>query len=66
MKILLVYPQCPDSFWSFKHALKFISKKAAVPPLGLLTVSALLPVDWEKKLVDLNVTELRSGDIALG
>jgi radical SAM superfamily enzyme YgiQ (UPF0313 family) len=63
MKILLVYPQCPDSFWSFKHALKFISKKAAVPPLGLLTVSALLPPAWEKKLVDLNVTELKTGDL---
>ncbi len=43
MKILLIYPQCPDSFWSFKHALKFISKKAAVPPLGIITVSAMLP-----------------------
>jgi radical SAM superfamily enzyme YgiQ (UPF0313 family) len=63
MKILLVYPQCPDSFWSFKHALKFISKKAAIPPLGLLTVSALLPAAWEKKLVDLNVAELKLSNI---
>ena len=63
MKILLVYPQCPDSFWSFKHALKFISKKAAVPPLGLITVSAMLPTTWQKKLVDMNVTALRVSDI---
>jgi len=63
MKILLVYPQCPDSFWSFKHALKFISKKAAVPPLGLITVSAMLPSTWQKKLVDMNISTLRTSDI---
>ena len=63
MNILLVYPKCPDSFWSFNHALKFISKKAAVPPLGLITVSAMLPSTWEKKLVDMNVTALNTSDI---
>ena len=63
MKILLVYPQYPDTFWSFKHALKFISKKAPFPPLGLLTVAAMLPGDWEKKLVDMNVTALTDEDI---
>ena len=63
MKILLIYPQYPDSFWSFRHALKFISKKAAMPPLGLITVSAMLPEGWQKKLVDMNVTTLRISDI---
>lgn len=63
MKILLVYPQYPDTFWSFKHALKFVSKKAAFPPLGLLTVAAMLPGQWEKKLVDMNVTRLTDGDV---
>jgi radical SAM superfamily enzyme YgiQ (UPF0313 family) len=63
MKVLLVYPQYPDSFWSFKHALRFISKKAAVPPLGLITVSAMLPSNWQKKLVDMNVTQLKTVDI---
>ena len=63
MKILFVYPQYPDTFWSFKHALKFVSKKAAFPPLGLLTVAAMLPVGWEKKLVDMNVAKLTDGDI---
>lgn len=63
MKILLLYPVCPDSYWSFKYALKFIFKKAAIPPLGLITVSAMLPSDWEKKLIDLNVTKLTDGDI---
>ena len=60
MNILFVYPQYPDSFWSFKHALKFISKEAAVPPLGLITVSAMLPAAWNKKLVDMNVSTLNS------
>lgn len=63
MNVLLVYPVCPDSFWSFKHALKFISKKAAVPPLGLITVSAMLPAQWNKKLVDMNVSTLINADI---
>ncbi len=63
MKILLVYPQYPDTFWSFKHALKIISKKAAHPPLGLLTVAAMLPDEWEKKLVDMNVTSLTDKDL---
>jgi radical SAM superfamily enzyme YgiQ (UPF0313 family) len=63
MKILLVYPRYPDTFWSFKHALKFVSKKAAFPPLGLLTVAAMLPEEWEKKLVDINVTSLTDSDI---
>ncbi len=63
MKILLVYPSYPDTFWSFKHALKFISKKASFPPLGLLTVAAMLPAEWEIKLVDMNVTTLTDEDI---
>jgi radical SAM superfamily enzyme YgiQ (UPF0313 family) len=63
MKILLVYPRCPDTFWSFRHALKFISKKAGSPPLGLLTVAALLPRAWDKRLVDMNVRELNDDDI---
>lgn len=58
MKVLLVYPEIPATFWSFKDALNFISKKSAEPPLGLLTVAALLPEEWEKKLIDINVTKL--------
>jgi radical SAM superfamily enzyme YgiQ (UPF0313 family) len=63
MKVVLVYPRCPDTFWSFKYALKFISKKAASPPLGLLTVAAMLPKDWEKKLIDMNVANLKDKDL---
>lgn len=62
-KILLVYPEFPDTFWSFKHALKFVQKKAGAPPLGLLTVAAMLPSEWEKRLVDLNVTNLTDQDL---
>ena len=63
MNILLVYPMYPDTFWSFKHALKFVSKKASFPPLGLLTVAAMLPEDWNKKLIDMNATKLEDKDI---
>lgn len=63
MKVLLVYPRYPDTFWSFRHALKFVSRKAAYPPLGLLTIAAMLPEMWQKKLVDLNVTALSDRDI---
>jgi radical SAM superfamily enzyme YgiQ (UPF0313 family) len=63
MNILLVYPEFPDTFWSFKHALKFVLKKASSPPLGLITVAAMLPENWAKKLIDLNVEELKDADI---
>jgi radical SAM superfamily enzyme YgiQ (UPF0313 family) len=63
LKALLIYPECPDTFWSFKHALKFIRKKAAYPPLGLLTVAALLPKDWSLRLIDVNVRKLTEKDL---
>ncbi len=63
MKVLLVCPEFPDTFWSFKHALPFMGKRSAYPPLGLLTVSALLPASWEKRLVDSNVQRLKDSDL---
>ena len=63
MKVLLIYPEFPDTFWSFKHALQFIRKRASLPPLGLLTVAAMLPSDWEKRLIDLNVCKLTERDL---
>ena len=63
MNILLVYPQYPVTFWSFKYALKFIAKKASLPPLGLMTVAAMLPPQWEQRLVDLNTAKLTDADL---
>jgi radical SAM superfamily enzyme YgiQ (UPF0313 family) len=63
MKILLVYPEHPKTYWSFSYALKFIAKKANFPPLGLLTVAAMLPAEWEKKLVDMTVATLKDQDL---
>jgi radical SAM superfamily enzyme YgiQ (UPF0313 family) len=63
MKVLLVYPEFPDTYWSFRHALKFEGRRSAFPPLGLLTVSAMLPEKWERRLVDMNVGRLKDSDI---
>ena len=63
MKVLLINPEFPDTYWSFRHALPFEGKRCAFPPLGLLTVSALLPDSWERRLVDLNVRKLSTADI---
>ena len=63
MKILLVYPRYPDTFWSFKHVLKFTSRKALNTPLGPLTVAAMLPAEWEKRFIDMNITKLADEDI---
>ncbi|MDZ7837465.1 MAG: radical SAM protein [Actinomycetota bacterium] len=62
-KILMVYPKYDETFWSFKKVLKIINKESAFPPLGLLTVSAMLPADWEKKILDLNFENLTEQDI---
>ncbi|MBE7501964.1 MAG: B12-binding domain-containing radical SAM protein [Verrucomicrobiales bacterium] len=64
MRILLVYPPTPDTFWSFKHVLRLVAKRSAFPPLGLLTVAAMLPPEWELRLVDMNVSRLRDPDLA--
>ncbi len=63
MKVLLIYPEFPDTYWSFRHALSFEGKKSAFPPLGLLTVSAMLPESWERRLVDMNIETLKLSDI---
>ena len=63
MNALLIYPKFPDTFWSFKHSLGFLGKRAAQPPLGLMTVAALLPGNWQKRLVDTNVERLRDRDL---
>jgi radical SAM superfamily enzyme YgiQ (UPF0313 family) len=63
VNVLLVYPEFPDTFWSYTHALRLVGKRALLPPLGLLTVAAMLPPHWGKKLVDLNVTPLTDAEL---
>ncbi|MFO7987297.1 MAG: B12-binding domain-containing radical SAM protein [Desulfatiglandaceae bacterium] len=64
MNVLLIYPKFPDTFWSFKYALKFVHRKAANSPLGLLTVAAMLPDDYQVRLVDVNVDDLTDEALA--
>ncbi|MGA3209847.1 MAG: B12-binding domain-containing radical SAM protein [Terriglobales bacterium] len=64
MNALLIYPEWPDTYWSFRHALPFQGKRSAYPPLGLLTIAALLPSHWAKRLVDTNVRALKDSDLA--
>jgi radical SAM superfamily enzyme YgiQ (UPF0313 family) len=64
MNVLLIYPKFPNTFWSFAYALRFIGKKAAFPPLGLLTVATLLPDEFQKRLVDVNVDRLTDDDLS--
>ena len=63
-RALLVYPEMPPTYWSMRYALRFIGKNASFPPLGLLTVAAMLPEDWDVTLVDMNVEPLRPEDVA--
>ena len=63
MKVLLINPEFPDTYWSFRHALSFEGKRSAYPPLGLLTVAAMLPRSWERRLVDMEVRRLKDSDI---
>ncbi len=64
MNVLLISPEVPITFWSFKHALKFIGKRASLPPLGLMTVAAMLPEGWSPRLVDMNIQKLTDDDLA--
>lgn len=62
--MLLIYPEFPsNTYWSFKYALKFISRKSAIPPLGLITVAALFPKSYNLKVIDMNVEPLDENDI---
>src|SRR4030042_5723956 len=61
--ILIVYPKYAQTFWSFGYILKIVGKKAAFPPLGLLSIASALPWEWNKKLVDMNIESLTDSDI---
>jgi radical SAM superfamily enzyme YgiQ (UPF0313 family) len=63
LKVLMVWPRVPNSFWGHQHTSKLIPERAPVPPLGLITVAALCPKDWTIRLIDQNVEEVRDDDI---
>lgn len=62
MRVLLLYPLFPKSFWSFEKTLALVNCKALLPPLGLITVAAILPQQWEFRLVDHNIQEITEAD----
>jgi len=62
MRALLVCPEFPLSFWSFQKSCRLRANKTVNPPLGLITVAALLPASWELRLVDLNTGSLTEAD----
>jgi radical SAM superfamily enzyme YgiQ (UPF0313 family) len=62
MRVLLIYPLFPKSFWSFEKNLALINRKALLPPLGLITVAAILPQEWEFKLVDRNIRRISESE----
>ena len=64
MNALLIYPEFPETYWSFKHALSIEGKCAAQPPLGLMTIAAMLRDSWRKRLIDTNVERLKDADLA--
>lgn len=62
MRILLLYPLFPKTFWSFEKILELVNRKVLLPPLGLITAAAILPQEWEFKLVDHNVREVTEAE----
>jgi radical SAM superfamily enzyme YgiQ (UPF0313 family) len=63
LKVLMVWPRFPSSFWSFDGILDLIRIETNHPPLGLLTVAALCPESWQLRLIDRSFEELRDADI---
>jgi radical SAM superfamily enzyme YgiQ (UPF0313 family) len=63
-RVLLVYPRFPKTFWGLQYALPLLGRKATMPPLGLITVAAMCPKEWEMRLVDLNCEELTEQDLS--
>ena len=63
MNVLMIHPLHENTLWTFKDILKIVSKKAAYPPFGLLTVAGMLPHHWDIKLIDLNVAPLNADDL---
>ena len=64
MKVLCISPVFPETYWGHERTLQFIGKRSILPPLGLLTVAAMLPRDWEVRLCDMNVRPLEDADLS--
>lgn len=64
MRVLLVYPQFPKTFWSFEKILELVDRQVLLPPLGLITVAAILPQEWEFTLVDRNIRTVTEAEWA--
>ncbi len=62
-KVLMVYPEIPNTFWNFQSLMPVLGKKAMFPPLGLLTIAALMPDNYDIKLIDLNAYPLTKLDV---
>ena len=62
-RIVMIYPEIPTTYWSYKYVLRFLGKKASIPPLGLITVASMLPDDYDVKVIDMNTSRLSLHDI---
>jgi radical SAM superfamily enzyme YgiQ (UPF0313 family) len=62
LRALLVYPEFPKTFWSYEKILELVGRKVLLPPLGLITVAAILPQDWEFRLVDVNIRPVSAAE----
>jgi radical SAM superfamily enzyme YgiQ (UPF0313 family) len=62
MRVLLIYPCPPRTFWSFDGALELVGRRVLLPPLGLITVAALLPRHWQLRLVDTQIRPVREDE----
>jgi radical SAM superfamily enzyme YgiQ (UPF0313 family) len=63
LKVLLVWPRFPPSFWGFEGVLKMLPEAAMTPPLGLITVAALCPPEWTLRLLDHAFDEITDEDL---
>src|SRR5229473_2172481 len=63
IRVLMVWPRFPASFWSLAEVMEIVPERSLVPPLGLITVAGLCPKQWKIRLVDLAFEELNDEDI---
>ena len=64
IKVLMIWPKIPPSFWSFQGMMSLVPEKTTMPPLGLITVAALCPKNWTIRLIDRAFDELLDADLA--